>query len=441
MEKSPPQLPLPAYIIGLFLTWRLLLFTGFGLGFFLIPQFRPSFPYAHERLLPRGEPTLWTWGNFDGVHYLQIIEYGYVDEYTQALFPLYPLISRIISSTFHLDPLLAGLIVSHLCFLAALYFLSRLALLLELEQKSLPRLLWYLVLFPTSFFFGAVYTESLFLLLSVLCFYFAFRKEWWLTGLAGALATATRFTGIFLFPSVLILWWQQSHAIKQSRHPELGSELAPDLIRGSPVLKILDQVRNDIKLGNILSKVKSLPSLTSAKEGISVFRQSFPLQLLLIPSGLLAYMLYLQITTNDPLYFIHAQPHFFSHRTISKLIILPQVFWRYLKMLVTVSPSSTIYFPLVLESLTGSIFLILSLLTFRRFGLALGLYTLATYLLPTLTGSFSSLPRFVLVLFPCFIILAELAERHFSIKWLYQTLAPILLIFSLVYFTRGFWIA
>src|SRR5258706_5842641 len=61
-----------------------------------------------------------------------------------------------------------------------------------------------LLVFPTSFFFGSVYTESLFLFLSLLSFYFA-RKKWWiLAGISGMLLSGTRIVGIAIFP--VLLW-------------------------------------------------------------------------------------------------------------------------------------------------------------------------------------------------------------------------------------------
>ena len=57
-------------------------------------------------------------------------------------------------------------------------------------------------IFPFSFFFGLVYTESLFLLLTVLSFYGFRTRHWLLGGIAGALATATRVNGILMLPAL-----------------------------------------------------------------------------------------------------------------------------------------------------------------------------------------------------------------------------------------------
>jgi Gpi18-like mannosyltransferase len=60
--------------------------------------------------------------------------------------------------------------------------------------------------FPAVFFFCGVYTESLFLLLSVLAFYGA-RRRWWLLAIAAAaLASATRMQGLMLVGVIALEW-------------------------------------------------------------------------------------------------------------------------------------------------------------------------------------------------------------------------------------------
>jgi len=63
------------------------------------------------------------------------------------------------------------------------------------------------------------------------------------------------------------------------------------------------------------------------------------------------------------------------------------------------------------------------------------------YLTPTFTGTFSSMPRYVLVLFPGFILLSLWAEKYRWLRILYPILAIPLFILCLLLFTRGFWVA
>jgi hypothetical protein len=56
-------------------------------------------------------------------------------------------------------------------------------------------------------FFGAPYSESLFLLLAVGAFYAARRGHWAWAGTCAALASATRSAGLLLLIPLAILWW------------------------------------------------------------------------------------------------------------------------------------------------------------------------------------------------------------------------------------------
>ena len=58
------------------------------------------------------------------------------------------------------------------------------------------------------------FTESLFLLLTVGCFYAAKREWWWTAGIIGALASATRVTGILLLPALVLLYWQTYRTLR-----------------------------------------------------------------------------------------------------------------------------------------------------------------------------------------------------------------------------------
>jgi hypothetical protein len=90
---------------------------------------------------------------------------------------------------------LAGMLVSRVAFLGALitlYYLAR----LDLDADAAQRAVLYLAIFPFSFFYSRVYSESLFLFLTLLGFYFFRTRRWELGGLGGALAALTRVNGI-----------------------------------------------------------------------------------------------------------------------------------------------------------------------------------------------------------------------------------------------------
>ncbi|MBI2236910.1 MAG: hypothetical protein HYU54_00040, partial [Actinobacteria bacterium] len=100
-------------------------------------------------------------------------------------------------------PLAASLIVSNAAFLAALIVLYSLTA-SELSEGAARKAVLYLSLFPTSFFFLAPYSESLFLLLVVSAFWAARRDRWALAGIAAALAALTRNVGLLLVPALAV---------------------------------------------------------------------------------------------------------------------------------------------------------------------------------------------------------------------------------------------
>jgi hypothetical protein len=144
---------------------------------------------------------------WDSVWYLTIAHdgYGSASDHPQAAFyPLYPMLMRaggwVVGS-----PLTAGVAISLACFLGALVLLHRLV---ELElgpQHARPTLL-LVAFFPTALFFSAVYSESLFLLVTVGAFLAARRERWASAGALGALAALTRNSGVLLLVPLVVLF-------------------------------------------------------------------------------------------------------------------------------------------------------------------------------------------------------------------------------------------
>jgi hypothetical protein len=158
---------------------------------------------------PFGEPgnlLVAPTASWDAGIYLHVAEHGYTSDYFTVGFPLYPLTIRGLS--FVIDsPLVAGVAISVLALVAALHLLGRLVALELGERYARPAML-VLALFPMSFFLSAVYTESLFLALSIGCLYAARRHRWAWAGALGGLAAATRNTGVLLALPLAILWWE-----------------------------------------------------------------------------------------------------------------------------------------------------------------------------------------------------------------------------------------
>lgn len=145
--------------------------------------------------------------------YLGIAELGYhqgpfrVDEQRNwAFFPLFPMLWRVAASITG-EFMITGIFLSNLFFFGALILLYKLTLTFGFDEPTARRTLFYLAIFPTSYFFSLPLTESLFLFLTLGCFYAARREHWWLAGLCGAFASATRVTGVLLLPALFLIYW------------------------------------------------------------------------------------------------------------------------------------------------------------------------------------------------------------------------------------------
>ncbi len=153
-----------------------------------------------------GDTLAAPFARWDSVWYLAIADGGYGDGSKEAFFPLYPLLVAIAGAVVR-SPLVGGVLVSTACLGAALVVLHRLVA-LDHDRAVARNAVLVTALFPMAFFFSAVYSESLFALLSVGAVYAARRDRWAWAGALGALAATTRSAGVLLLvPLALIYLW------------------------------------------------------------------------------------------------------------------------------------------------------------------------------------------------------------------------------------------
>ena len=142
------------------------------------------------------------WTKVDSQHYLDIAEEWYLSEgdwgrIVQLVFlPGYPLVVRLFSSLTK-EYLHTAMLVSALSFAGGgtvLYCLTR----LDGDHETALRAVKYICLLPGAFFFAAPMSESLFFLLSVSCVYCGRKGHWLPAGLLGMLAAFTRSLGLML---------------------------------------------------------------------------------------------------------------------------------------------------------------------------------------------------------------------------------------------------
>ncbi|HTN24701.1 MAG TPA: mannosyltransferase family protein [Solirubrobacteraceae bacterium] len=180
------------------------------------PDFDPAgltMPFGHT-----GDVLAAPLGRWDSVWYLAIAGSGYDAGAREAFFPLYPLLVRIAGAPLG-SALVGGALASTALLGAALVFLHRLVA-LDHDRAVARNAVLVTALFPMSFFFSAVYSESLFLALSVGAIYAARLDRWAWAGLLGALAAATRSAGVVLLvPLALIYLWGTGPPRLRRRRP------------------------------------------------------------------------------------------------------------------------------------------------------------------------------------------------------------------------------
>jgi hypothetical protein len=183
-------------------------------GFAVLNRFNLDSDTAYKWIIPQSFPTVKSWNfldmhnRWDAYWYLDIVRNGYYLRTDNTLsnvafFPLYPALIKIFGTIFLNNFVLAGWLISvGSLFLACVYFYKFLQKFHPEIDPEMPIIL--MLIFPTAFFFNIIYTESLFLFLTLATFYRAFKKNFWLAGLFAFFGALTHSNGIFL--ALPILW-------------------------------------------------------------------------------------------------------------------------------------------------------------------------------------------------------------------------------------------
>jgi hypothetical protein len=146
------------------------------------------------------------WARWDSGWFLRIAEHGYHAGAEPAFYPLYPAtiagLGRVLGSHY----VLAGLLVSLAACLGSFALLYRIAE-THLGAEGARRAVLYLAVFPMALFLQAVYSESLYLLLTLAAFLLAERRRFLAAGVLAGLALLTRSAGIALLPALVLFAW------------------------------------------------------------------------------------------------------------------------------------------------------------------------------------------------------------------------------------------
>lgn len=326
---------------------------------------------------------------WDTGFYLSIAEEGYkyqgVSLPSVAFFPLLPLMIRA-GSWLLGDSLLAGILITNTALLGATIFLYRLVA-DEWGEAVAGRTVWYLLIFPTSFFGSAIYSESLFLFCSIGAYYLARKGYWESAALLGIGASLTRLVGLIVAPLLLLEWWRQRQSQSAVEQPPLAALLAP----------------------------------------------------LLVPLGAGAYMLYLYRAFGDPLAFVTGAAAW-DRTPRSPLTLLSDLGQSPAGGWLAALQGGHLPLDNWIDILAVLLFLMLGLILLvqRRWGEAA--FVLLGALIPFSSGLLMSQRRYMWVLFPAFILLARWGEQSW-IDRLINTLFLIGLALFTAMFANWYWVA
>jgi hypothetical protein len=159
---------------------------------------------AFPKERPNADIVFRTW---DAEHCLALAAQGYGGAGPRnAYYPLFPALIRLASPAFGGDLLASALVLATLFGILALIVLHH-----GLVQRTSTRVanltILLMCLQPAAFFTVLPYSESLFLLLLAAFFLTLLREHFWIAGLLGALLALTRAIGVFSFVPLLLAWW------------------------------------------------------------------------------------------------------------------------------------------------------------------------------------------------------------------------------------------
>jgi dolichyl-phosphate-mannose-protein mannosyltransferase len=334
---------------------------------------------AQTTMFERPNPFWDQFTRYDAGWYYQIARYGYwfvpggpsagIGKPGKiAYFPLYPLLAGYVGRLFGsgAPAIYFGLIVvSWTAFTAAMVVLYRLAR-LDLDDTRAVRAVILASVFPFSFFFGMPYTESLFLLLTLVTFYLFRVRRWLGGGIAGGLTTATRVNGILMAPSLVWIAWR-SAAPRERWRAFIG--------------------------------------------------------IVLVAAGVAAYSLYVYHLSGNPFEWASSISRWNYHpgrapwtaplEVLRKLATEPVRYFQRDAM----APYDTFH------AVTAIVFVVSIPFVWIRFGAAYGLFMVANLWLPLSSGVLEGMGRYCSVLFPFFIWAASLRSRAAYAGWLLVFLA------------------
>ena len=148
------------------------------------------------------------WYRWDSLAYITIATNGYSRAglaldyfgFLSHFPPLYPILISLSSLILNTDKYFLGSLISIICCLLTTWYLYKLVFLETKNTRTSSLAVIFYLVFPISYFTNVPYSDSLFILLSVLVFYSLRRDKLILSGFFAFLGIMTRTTGILFLP-------------------------------------------------------------------------------------------------------------------------------------------------------------------------------------------------------------------------------------------------
>ncbi len=328
-----------------------------------------------------GWPVFQMWIRWDAGWYYAIAKDGYFfsdqEQSSAAFFPLYPLLLRSLMAL-GANPYYAGMAVTFVCGLGAVLAFSRWASLFA-PAPDVRRAVALLLVWPFAYYLvAAMYSDALFLLLTVTAFWRLEREDRVGATLLGALATATR-------------------------------PVAPALVLGL-LIRSLELARRE---NRALRPLDFLPALSVA--------------------GLLAYMTHLGLTFGDPLAFLHAQSAW--QQTPG-----PRA-WFKLELLRHLDKPQDLLIPLLHAALAFTLLGMVPRVR-RTLGWGYAVYVAIALGMPLLSSrDFIGLGRYGLAAFPSFLALSTALAPRPRLTWAWLVGSSALLLYAVCRYAMGSYIS
>lgn len=247
---------------------------------------------------------------WDSTWYLKIAEAGYTsaDPARSAFFPLYPALIAIVSAPLGGSLLAAGLLISWVCALAFLTLLHR-TVAAARDTATATTVVRVAAFVPPAVFLSAVYTEALFLLLSLGALVAARQDRWFWAGVLAAFAASCRSIGVLLMLPLLVeyLWGRRTAASAAVDRSE------PDAGQAAASISSGTDPGGAAAPAPLVTGRRPRPWPAAARRWVrAAWRSRRPLRcdvlwICLVPLGVVAYAAYLGVATGDPMGVVRAQ--------------------------------------------------------------------------------------------------------------------------------------